>query len=111
MATVVVPRRVGRRAAAAVVGVLAGCSAAAPKPLAHPLVVTAQPFALAQVAMRVGLGRVTVTDRGGVVLTSGAGADPWLDPVAMEAVAGHVADQLSQADPGGRRAYREAATV
>ncbi len=75
------------------------------------MAVTAQPFALAQVARRVGLARVAVTDQGGVVLNPGTTAEPWLDPVAMEAVTDHVADQLSAADPGGANAYRAAARV
>jgi ABC-type Zn uptake system ZnuABC Zn-binding protein ZnuA len=111
MATVVLPGPVRRLLAVVVIGVLAGCSAAGPTPLANPIAVTAQPFALAEVARRVGLGRVTVTDRGGVVLTPGTDADPWLDPVAMEAVTAHVAAQLGQADPAGRRGYQESAKV
>lgn len=89
----------------------AGCSAQVPAPLAHPLQVSAQPFALAEAARRVGLGRVHVVDVGGVVLTSGTNAVPWLDPQAMEAVTTHVADQLAAADPAGAGAYREAAAV
>jgi zinc transport system substrate-binding protein len=92
-------------------GLVAACSAAVPTTLATPLRVSAQPFALAEVARRVGLGRVVVSGSGGLVLTAGANGDPWLDPVAMEAVTAHVADQLSGADPGGRAAYQEAASV
>ncbi|MGH9123496.1 MAG: metal ABC transporter solute-binding protein, Zn/Mn family [Acidimicrobiales bacterium] len=88
-----------------------GCSAQVPAPLAHPLRVSAQPFALAEAARRVGLGRVQVVDDGGVVLTSGTNADPWLDPQAMESVTTHVADQLAAADPAGAAAYRDAAAV
>ncbi len=71
--------------------------------------VAAQPFALAEVARRVGLDRVVVADQGDVVLTTGGDPDPWLDPVAMEAVTAAVAVTLSAADPGGRNAYQAAA--
>src|SRR5579884_111340 len=96
-------------AVAAVAGVVAACSAQVPAPLAHPLQVSAAPFALAEVARRVGLGRVQVVDTGGLVLTSGTTTTPWLDPQAMEAVTTHVADQLAAADPAGAAGYRNAA--
>jgi len=101
-----------RLAAAVAVTVVAACGASgATTPLAAPLAVKAEPFALAQVTARVGLGRVVVSDQGTIVMNAGADADPWLDPVAMEAVTDHVADLLSAADPGGRNAYRAAARV
>ncbi|MDQ1392385.1 MAG: zinc transport system substrate-binding protein [Acidimicrobiaceae bacterium] len=71
--------------------------------------VAAQPFALAEVARRVGLDRVVVSDEGTVVLNAGGDPDPWLDPVAMEAVTDRVAATLSGADPPGREAYLAAA--
>jgi ABC-type Zn uptake system ZnuABC Zn-binding protein ZnuA len=104
--------RVPARLTALVValGLVVGCRAAvSTTPRAQPLQVKAQPFALADVARRVGLGRVVVSDQGTVVLDPGSDTNPWLDPVAMEAVANHVADLLSAADPGGRAAYRSAA--
>lgn len=94
-----------------VTGLVPACSAGVPTTLAKPLPVSARPFALAEVARRVGLGRVVVSASDGLVLTPGGNRDPWLDPVAMEAVTAHVADQLSGADPGGRAAYQEAASV
>jgi ABC-type Zn uptake system ZnuABC Zn-binding protein ZnuA len=111
MAAVVGSRWWRRLAAAVMVTVAGSCSAAQPAPLAHPLAVSAQPFALAEVARRVGLGRVVVSNTGGLMVTAGTAGAPWLDPQAMQAVTAHVAAQLSAADPGGRRAYQEAATV
>jgi zinc transport system substrate-binding protein len=73
--------------------------------------VSAKPFALAEVGRRVGLDRVTVSDHGGVALTTGGDPDPWLDPVAMEAVTDQVARTLSSADPAGRDAYHTAAVA
>ncbi len=71
--------------------------------------VAAQPFALAEVARRVGLDRVVVSDQATLVLSAGDDPDPWLDPVAMEAVTDRVAATLSGADPAGRGAYLAAA--
>ncbi len=96
---------------ALVVAVAAACSAGGGAAITPRLRVTAQPFALAEVARRVGLDRVAVSDHGGVVLSSGGDPDPWLDPVAMEAVTDHVAQTLSAADPGGGRAYHQAAVA
>ncbi len=111
MATVFRLGLVRRLSAAVVVTCLVGCSAAVPSAVAHPLQVSAQPFALAEVARRVGLGRVMVADQGGVVLNAGRGPAPWLNPMAMEAVTARVASELSAADPAGRSDYKEAATV
>ena len=73
------------------------------------MTVTATPFALAEVASRVGLNRVVVAEQGGFVLH--IGGDPWLDPVAMEGVTAQVANQLSAKDPVGRSTYQSAARV
>ena len=98
------------RAWGALVVVLAGaCSTGGGAAITPRLRVTAQPFALVEVARRVGLDRVTVSDHGGVVVNTGGDPDPWLDPVAMEAVTDQVARTLSAADPGSRPAYQAAA--
>jgi zinc transport system substrate-binding protein len=94
-------------AAAAAVSLAAGCTSNSATPVSRPIPVAATPFALAEVARRVGLDRVTVSDHGEVVLVDDA--DAWLDPVAMEQVTQRVADTLSRHDPAGRPAYEAAA--
>lgn len=87
----------------------AGCGSRQAAPLTPHLQVAAQPFALAEVARRVGLDRVVVADQGTVVLSTGGDPDPWLDPVAMQRVTQSVADTLAGADPAGRSSYQAAA--
>jgi Zinc-uptake complex component A periplasmic len=107
----VVTMRVPRRLAAVVaVTIVAACTAGGTTtPLAAPLAVKAEPFALAEATRRVGLNRVMVSDQGTIVMNAGTEVDPWLNPVAMETVTDHVADLLTAADPGGRSAYRAGA--
>jgi len=93
--------------AAAVIALAAGCGAARTTTVGHRVPVAATPFALAEVARRVGLDRVTVSDHGEVVLVDEPEA--WLDPVAMEQVTQQVADTLSLHDQDGRPAYQAAA--
>ena len=88
-----------------------GCHAARSTPVTPvPVVrVAAQPFALAEVARRVGGARVAVSPTGDVVLNTGGDPDPWLDPVAMKQVTQRAADALARADPDGRTSYQAAA--
>jgi zinc transport system substrate-binding protein len=85
----------------------AGCQGTPAATATRRLPVAATPFALAEVARRVGLGRVIVSDHGEVVLT--ADGDPWLDPVAMQEVAAKVAATLARHDPTAQSAYQAAA--
>lgn len=94
---------------ALVVALLASCTTGGARAVSRRVRVSAQPFALAEVARRVGLDRVVVSDQGDLVLTAGTDPDPWLDPLAMEAVTDRVAAALSGADPAGRGAYQAAA--
>ena len=96
-----------RLLAVAAIVVATGCRSTPAAIVTHRIPVAATPFALAEIARRVGLGRVSVSDHGEVVLT--ADGDPWLDPVAMQAVAEQVAATLSRHDPAGRGAYLAAA--
>ncbi len=96
---------------AVVVALAAGCSSGSVTPVTTPLRVAAQPFALAEVARRVGANRVIVSGQGDVVLGAGHDTDPWLDPVAMQRVTQLAADTLSGADPAGRASYQGAARV
>jgi ABC-type Zn uptake system ZnuABC Zn-binding protein ZnuA len=95
--------------AVVVVALAVGCGSRSAPPVASRLRVAAQPFALAEVARRVGGGRVVVAAQGEVVLGTGGDADPWLDPVAMEQVTQLAAATLSRADPAGRPSYEAAA--
>jgi zinc transport system substrate-binding protein len=83
------------------------CAANGPAAVSHPLQVGASPFALAEVARRVGLNRVVVSDHGALLLH--VTNEAWVDPVAMQATTRQVADALSQRDPAGRAAYQTAA--
>lgn len=90
---------------------LVGCSSGGGAAVTPRMPVSARPFALAEVGRRVGLDRVTVSDHGGLALTTAGDPDPWLDPVAMESVTDEVARALSRADPAGRGAYHTAAAA
>ncbi len=101
--------------AVVIVALAAGCHAGGVATVTTRVRVAAGPFALAQVAQRVGVDRVVV-DRAGapatagaVVLDTGGDPDPWLDPVAMQQVTQRAADTLSGADPPGRAVYQAAA--
>lgn len=100
-------RRLAATAIAVAGALAAACAASATTPASGRIRVAATPFALAEVARRVGLDRVTVSDHGDVVLTDDT--DSWVDPVAMEEVTQRVADSLSRHDPAGRAAYQVAA--
>jgi ABC-type Zn uptake system ZnuABC Zn-binding protein ZnuA len=97
-------------AAAVIVALVAGCHSGSGTPVTTRLRVGAQPYALAEVARRVGGHRVVVGPVGDVRLTvSPSDPDPWLDPVAMEQVTQVAADTLSRADPAGRSSYQSGA--
>jgi zinc transport system substrate-binding protein len=97
--------------AVVVVALAAGCHSRGVPPVTTRLQVGARPFALAEVARRVGGDRVVVADQGPVVLGTGNLSDPWLDPVAMQRVTALAAETLGRADPAGRAAYQAGARV
>jgi zinc transport system substrate-binding protein len=109
MAALRIPGRGWSHGAAVLVALVAGCGSRGPAKPTPQVAVVAQPFALAEVARRVGLGRVAVSDHGAVVLSTGGDPNPWLDPVAMQRVSQVVAETLAAADPAGRGSYEAAA--
>ena len=111
MAKVRTRRRAASAGAAVALVLVAACSSGGGAAVTPRMPVSARPFALAEVARRVGLDRIRVSDHGGVTVTTGGDPDPWLDPVAMEEVTDQVARTLSSADPAGRGAYHAAAAA